>query len=103
MNEFIAKFSDQLQGVLSGFDRLLIRGSLRAICYPEGMMRYLSAASVLLKDFGRHVQGMSERLKAASQARVVTLGRTMRYLASGQLRKEDVAREIAQREALLRD
>lgn len=100
MNEFIAKFSDGLQGVLSGFDRWLIRGSLRSLCYPEGMMRYLSAASVLLKDFGRHVQGMSERLKSASQARVAREGRKMLYLPSGQLRKEEVAREIAQREGV---
>jgi hypothetical protein len=100
MNEFIAKFSDDLQGVLSGFDRLLIRGSLRNLCYPEGMMQYLSMASVLLKDFGRHVQGMSERLKAASQAQAARLGRKILYLASGQVRKEDVAREVAEREGI---
>lgn len=100
MKEFIAKFSDQLLGVLSGFDRVLIRGSLRAICYPEGMMRYLSATSVLLKDFGRHVQAISERLKAASQARAAQLGRKVLYLTSSQVRKEDVARTIAVRERL---
>src|SRR6266571_72382 len=38
MKEFIAKFSSHLLGVLSGFDRVLIRGSLRGICYPKGMM-----------------------------------------------------------------
>lgn len=100
MNEFIVKYSDDLQGVLSGFDRLLIRGSLRAIGYPQGMMGYLSAASILLKDFGRHVQQMSERLKAACQAQVASLGRKVRYLASGQLRKGEMVREIAQREGI---
>ena len=59
MKEFIAKFSSHLLGVLSGFDRVLIRGSLRAICYPKGMMGYLSATSILLKDFGRHVQALT--------------------------------------------
>lgn len=100
MNEFIAKFSDHLHGVLSGFDRLLIRGSLRAICYAEGMMRYLSGASILLKDFGDHVQAVSERLKAASQARAAQLGRSVVYLASSQVRKEDVARAIAARDRI---
>ncbi len=100
MKEFIAKFADELQGVLSGFDRLLLRGSLRSICYPQGMMGYLSAVSVLLKDFGRHVQAVSERLKAASQARAAQLGRKVLYLASSQVRKEDVARSIARREGI---
>jgi hypothetical protein len=100
MNEFIVKHSEDLQGVLSGFDRLLIRGSLRSIGYPEGMMRYLSRASILLKDFGRHVQAMSERLKAATQAQVATLGCKVRYLASGQSRKGEMVRELAQRQGI---
>ena len=100
MREFIAKFSDELQGVLSGFDRLLIRGTLRAICYPQGMMGYLSAASILLKDFGRHVQAVSERLKTASQTRAAQLGRKVLYLASSQVRKEEVARTIARRQGI---
>lgn len=37
--------------------------------YTEGTMHYLNAASILLKDFGRRVQMMSERLKAATHAR----------------------------------
>jgi len=36
MNEFIAKFGDQITGVLSGFDRLVPRGSLRAILLRTG-------------------------------------------------------------------
>ena len=68
MNEFIAKCGDQVMGVLSGFDRLVLRGTLRAICYKQGMEGYLSGCSVLLKDFGRHVQEVSARQKRASLA-----------------------------------
>ena len=48
MKEFIAKFSSHLLGVLSGFDRVLIRGSLRGICYPEGMMPRNSGSAILM-------------------------------------------------------
>jgi len=41
MNEFIAKYADQIQGQLSGFDRLVFRGTLRQIAYPFGMNGYL--------------------------------------------------------------
>ncbi len=33
MQEFIAKYRDQINGVLSGFDRLVFRGSLRRLYY----------------------------------------------------------------------
>jgi len=38
MQEFIAKYREKLQGVISGFDRLVFRGTLRAsgvsFCVP---------------------------------------------------------------------
>ena len=36
MQKFIAKFGDLIQGVISGADRLVFRGSLRAIQYRSG-------------------------------------------------------------------
>jgi hypothetical protein len=41
MHEFIAKYAEQMHGVLWGFDRLVFRGTLRAIRYAEGMRAYL--------------------------------------------------------------
>jgi hypothetical protein len=37
MEEFTAKFADQIAGTLSGFDRLVFRGTLRKIAYPFGL------------------------------------------------------------------
>src|SRR5215470_5928464 len=95
MNEFIAKFGGQIMGVLSGFDRLVLRGTLRAISYKQGMEGYLSGSSVLLKNFARHVHEVSTQLKQASLAAAQKLGREIRYLASPQQDKEEVARSIA--------
>jgi hypothetical protein len=39
--QFIAKHREEIAGVLSGFDRLIYRGTRRSISYPEGMMGYL--------------------------------------------------------------
>jgi hypothetical protein len=68
MNEFIAKHAEGIAGVLSGFDRLVFRGTLRPISYPEGMMGYLSGSNVRLTGFGRQVLQVSERLKQACKA-----------------------------------
>jgi hypothetical protein len=37
MKQFIAKFESQIQGTLSGFDRVLFRGSLRRLTHGEGI------------------------------------------------------------------
>ena len=68
MQEFIAKYREKLQGVISGFDRLVFRGTLRAISYAAGMNAYLCRKQVWLGDFAEHVEAVSERLKERSLA-----------------------------------
>ena len=36
MKQFIAKFADKVDGVLCGFDRLVMRGELRALYIANG-------------------------------------------------------------------
>jgi len=100
MHEFIAKHEDKITGTLSGFDRLVFRGTLRSIAYDEGMKRYLWTNQVLLKDFGSHVERVSRRLKEASLAEAGSLGRPVKYLASSQVSKEEIARGIAAKEGI---
>jgi len=63
MQEFIARHHEEVAGTLSGFDRVVFRGTLRRIAYLEGMQHYLRANDVLLKDFGDHVNGVTEQVK----------------------------------------
>src|SRR5579863_4810217 len=95
MKEFIAKYRNEIAGVLSGFDRLVFRGTLRSLSHIAGMQTYLTMNKVLLKDFGGHVQLISPRLKDASLAQARALGRPVKYLNSGRVQKEEVARPIA--------
>src|SRR4051794_16082804 len=95
MREFIAKYGDRVAATLSGFDRLVFRGTLRSMTFAEGFSHYLHASGVLLKGYGAHVQQVSESLKRASLATAESLKRPIRYLASSQVSKEKIAREIA--------
>jgi len=100
MQEFIAKFGEKINGVLSGFDRLVFRGHLRGISYVRGMQRYLWANQVLNKEFGAHAEKVTERLKEGSLALARELQRPIQYLASSKISKEDVARSIAARDGI---
>jgi hypothetical protein len=98
MQAFTAKYSGQIQGVLSGFDRLIFRGCLRKIAYTAGLNSYLWANHVLLKDFGSHANEVSERVKGAALRCFQESGRRIQYLQSSKDNKEEIARSIARQE-----
>ncbi len=100
MKTFLQKHAASVTGLLSGFDRLVFRGSLREISYVEGMRRYLSQAGVLLKTFGAYAEAVTAQIKAASGKVAQTAGRPVRYLPSAQMSKEGVARSIAARDGI---
>jgi len=100
VNAFVRLFSAVVLGVLSGYDRLVFRGTLRKLCYPLGLQHFLYAHRVPFKDFATFSQQTTERLIDASLAQARQLGREIRYLNSSQISKEEVARAIARRDQI---
>ncbi|MEO5378509.1 MAG: hypothetical protein H7832_12125 [Magnetococcus sp. DMHC-6] len=66
MDTFLSKHAKDVVGTLSGFDRLVFRGTLRSLVYVGGMKSYLYSAGLLLKDFAGHALDITKRLKDAS-------------------------------------
>jgi len=100
VKSFIQKYENDVMGSLSGFDRLVFRGTLRRLLYPGGMDYCLAFLGVLLKDFAQYVLKVTARLKEASLAAARGAGRPIQYLASSQVSKEDLARKMAARDRL---
>lgn len=95
MKSFINQHRRSVIGVLSGWDRVVFRGRLQRLSHADGMWAYLSAAGVLLKNFGTYAEEVTTRLKQASLRRLRLEGRPIRYLSSSKTSKEDYARKIA--------
>ena len=95
MQRFLDRHAGSVVGVLSGFDRVLFRGTLRSISYRDGMDRFLSAHCVLYKDFSTFVQRVSERVKKHARDYCEKQGRPFVYVSSSTARKETIARRIA--------
>lgn len=95
MQHFIAKLGKCIEGVISGFDRLVFRGTLRRLYQQKGMEWYLCQNNVQIKDYAQHVEQVSAALKAASLEPFHSLGRTVEYLRSCRTNKEELARKIA--------
>jgi hypothetical protein len=102
MHQFIAKYRDQIQGVLSGFDRLVLRGSLRRLNYGKGMEEYLWQNGVLFKDYQPHVKKISERVKKASVAPLVAKKLPVIYLRRTDVNKEQLAHQLAAERGITR-
>ena len=100
MEQFLSKHAGAVIGVLSGFDRLVFRGTLRMLAHRAGMMAYLWAARVLLKDFAGHAEALTWQLKEASEELARRTNRPIRYLPSSASSKEDIARKIARADGI---
>lgn len=97
-NPFIQKHQADVTGVIHGFDRLRLSGTFRALYHPPVMEKYIQKAGFLMKDFKGLVLQLTGQIKAASQALAAQAGRPLIYLSSSQVRKEQVAREIAKKD-----
>ena len=98
MESFLAHHKAQIKGTLSGFDRLRFRGTLRWIANREGMSIWLSRSGILYKHFKEYALGLTDHIKQATQEIADQANRPIQYLNSSNLRKETVAREIAERD-----
>jgi len=101
MNQFTTKYAENLQGVVSGFDRLVFHGTLRTLSSIGGMKGYLSYANILWKDFADHAHDVTERIKQAALLPFHQAGRPVEYLSSPKTSKEEVARQIAARDGIV--
>src|SRR6476659_8079304 len=95
MLTFVSRHQHQIQGTLSGFDRLRFLGTLRRVSYVNGLAAFLAATGVLFKDFGEFMLSLSQRIKRASErlAEATPSGR-VHYLPSSSRSKEDFVRAL---------
>jgi hypothetical protein len=100
MKRFLQRHADQVSGVLSGFDRLRFRGTMRWLAYADGMRSFLSCVGVLLKDFQTYVQGVTDRIRSAAEELAGAEHRPLIYLNSSAVSKEQLARTIAERDGV---
>ena len=100
MERFMTRHEDRIVGILSGFDRVLFRGTLRWLCYVDGLDKFLGSQRVLYKDFGGYAARLSDRIKAQARTLADETGRPFEYLPSSRLRKETHARAIAARDGI---
>jgi len=100
MEAFIQRHKQDVIGVLSGFDRMRFRGTLRSICYAQGVDRFLGAMGMPYKGFKEFAMGLSQRLVDHAEQVAQRAGRPFEYLASSGQDKQAQAEWIAARDGI---
>jgi hypothetical protein len=97
---FVVRHQADVIGVLQGWDRLRLQGTLRSLYHPPMMEYYLGCFKVLFKEFKSFALQLSSRIAAATQQLVERTGRPLLHLNTDKVSKEKVAREVAARDGI---
>jgi predicted transcriptional regulator len=100
LNPFIEKHRKDVMGILHSFDRLRLQGSLRYLYCAKIFEEYLNQAKVLCKDFKAFATGLTNEVCQSAERLAQTLKRPFTYLSSSALSKEELARDLAQRDRI---
>jgi hypothetical protein len=100
MERFLERHGDRVVGVLSGFDRVLFRGTLLSLSYLKGLEAFLATHRVRYKDFGDFSLRLSGQIKEHARALAKRHGRPFIYLESSSVLKESIAQEIRDRDGI---
>ena len=97
----MARHGDKVTGVISGWDRVRLQGTLRSLYNQEVMNGYLWNAGVAWKDYRAHVCTVTQHIRDAATMVAADAGQPVIYLR-GQIRKEELVEQIRQRQRVER-
>ena len=90
------RHSEQIAGVVSCYDRILIQGTLPGLCFAQGMTSYLFARKIRIFDYPRFAQPLREALRENAERLAAENGLTIEFLRRRNFRKEDRVHQILQ-------
>lgn len=92
MELFVAKFRDVIKGILTGFDRIVFKGSILPLAHAAGAMSFCMSHGVLNKDFKRWaIEQTRQVVQSAEQLAREHCGRGIQPILSSKIRKEELA------------
>ncbi len=67
MNIFVAKFRDLIKGILTGFDRIVFKGSILPLTHAEGAMSFCQGHGIRNKDFKQWAMAQTDLVVDAAE------------------------------------
>ncbi len=83
------RHAQQIAGVVSCYDRVIVQGTLPVFCYADGMSAYLSKRRIRIFDFIQFAKPLSDAIKANAEEVATATGVKIDYVRKKNFRKED--------------
>jgi DNA-binding MarR family transcriptional regulator len=96
MASLLNRYHDQIAGVLSCWDRVVIRGTLPGLCYAGGMTSYLNAQHVRIFDYPRFAQPLRDEVRANAEKLAAKAGIEIEFVPKSSSRKEARIKQVLQ-------
>ena len=95
MNPFVERHQEEVAGVLSCFDRVVVTGTLPDIGHAGAMAQWLGAHGIRLFDYPRWAEPLREELRANAERLAAEAGLEIEFIRRhGDFRKEARVQEI---------
>jgi hypothetical protein len=95
MDELLSeKYGNELDGVLSCYDRIVITGSLYPFCYAQGMTRYLYQHGIRIFEYAQFAEPLREHLRENAEALAQANGVKIEFIRKKDFRKENRVQQI---------
>jgi len=94
MKRFLQNFDDYINGILHGFDRIILKGHIRHFYYNNNFYYFLSQENVKLKNFKGYVLKVTDDIKTHIKHLIEKERCYTEYLNSTKISKEKIAKRI---------
>ena len=91
------KYKDCLAGVLHCYDRIVLTGNLRPLCYAQGMTHYLYQHNIRIFDYTQFAEPLREELRANAEKIAQEQGLTIEFIRKNDFRKENRIQAIVKK------
>jgi len=88
------RHADQIAGVLSCYDRILVFGTLPSVCFAEGMTAYLYSHKVRIFDYPRFALRFRDELRENAERLAKENGIEIEHIRKKTVRKEALVETV---------
>ena len=85
--ELTERYSANLNGVLSCYDRMIVTGTLPGACYADGMTSFLYSQGIRIFDYPRFAEPLRERIRERAQEVCAAAGVEIEHVSKSHIRK----------------
>lgn len=97
---FVQRHQGEVIGVLHGWDRVRLQGTLRSFYYQPVMERYVRQAGVMWTEFKKCASELTGRVRQEGEKLAAAHNRPVVYVPSSRTDKEKLARQIQERDGV---